>query len=47
MQTFADKPKMQVLPARSAVSGLWKVPQKADWKPDSVGVAGPVAVRTG
>ena len=37
MQTFADKPKTQVLPARSAVSGWWKAPQKADWKPDSVG----------
>jgi hypothetical protein len=36
MQTFADKPKMQVSPARSGVSGLWRAPQKADWKPVSV-----------
>ena len=33
MQTFADKPKVQAVSARS---GLWRAPQKTDWKPDSV-----------
>ena len=37
MQTFADRPKERVLPARSATSCLWKVPQRADWGPDSAG----------
>jgi hypothetical protein len=37
MQTFADKPKMRVLPVKSAVSGLWKAPQTTDWMPDPVG----------
>ena len=36
MHTFADKPKVQVSPARSALSGLWRSRQKADWKPVSV-----------
>jgi hypothetical protein len=33
MQTFADKPKVQAVAARSE---LGRAPQKADWKPDSV-----------
>jgi hypothetical protein len=37
MQTFADRLKVQVAPTRSAGFGVWKAPQKTDWKPHSVG----------
>jgi hypothetical protein len=35
MQTFAEKPKAQVVPARSATSGSWQPPHMAVMKPES------------
>ena len=35
MQAFAEKPKVQVVPARSATSGSWKPRHMAEMKPES------------